>query len=189
MNLDIVFNPFPQLLTDRLMLRQINTADRDAIFATFRQAAVVRYYDVVQPKTIADADGLIHVFNRRYENRLSIRWGIALRKRPEWLIGTAGYNLFDQNGRFAEIGYELHPDHWGQGIATEAMSEIVHFGFERIGLYRIEANVFAPNHASARVLTKLGFQHEGTLRQREFWQGERLDLAWYGILKEEFETQ
>lgn len=189
MNLTVVFDQFPQLQTERLVLREITTADREAVYNVFRTAEVVRYYDVKQFKAIEEADNIIEHFQQKYNKRRAVRWGIALRENPAWLIGSCGYNVLDPFAYFGEIGYELHPAYWRQGLMTEAVAALLRFGFEEVGLYRIEANLFKGNLASAGVLTKLGFQLEGTLRERELWNGERFDLEWYGLLREDYDSR
>ena len=86
----------------------------------------------------------------------------------------------------AEIGYWVGVPYWGRGYATEAAAEVVRYGFEDIGLQRIFAGHFTRNPASGRVLQKVGMQYEGTLRRHQMKWGELIDLAFYGILREEF---
>ena len=81
----------------------------------------------------------------------------------------------DVSRRAAEIGYWLGRAHWGRGIATAAVRALTAYGFEHCDLVRIYALVFAPNEASARVLSKAGFELEGRLRQAITKDGRTLD--------------
>lgn len=83
----------------------------------------------------------------------------------------------------AEIGYWLGEAHWGRGIMTEAVAAMAAYGFGQFDLIRIEAEVFARNPASMRVLEKSGFQREGWLRQRITKDGETMDAALYALLR------
>lgn len=83
----------------------------------------------------------------------------------------------------AEIGYWLGEAHWGRGIMTEAVVAMTAYGFEHFDLLRIEAEVFARNPASMRVLEKAGFEREAWLRQRITKDGETMDVAMYALLR------
>jgi len=91
-------------------------------------------------------------------------WGIELKARSE-LIGTCGFCRWDKQHHRAEIGYDLWPDYWGQGIMPEALDALVRFGIKEMDLNRIEATTHTENERSQRVLGKLGFQREGLLRE------------------------
>jgi ribosomal-protein-alanine N-acetyltransferase len=185
MNLSVVFDRVPILETPRLRLRDLRLSDHQSVFELFHSAEVVRYYDVDQFTQFSQADELINALNRRYQRRQSVRWGITLLDAPDCVIGTCGFNTFDTEAHYAEIGYDLHPAHWRQGIMTEAVAAMTRFGFFQIGLNRIEANVMIGNDASVAVLTKLGFRFEGVMRQRAYWKGKYHDLEWYSLLRED----
>lgn len=85
-----------------------------------------------------------------------------------------------------EIGYWVGVPYWGRGYASDAVREIVRYGFEQCGLDRIFACHFTRNPASGRVLKKAGMQYEGTLRRHLVKWDERIDLAFYGLLREEW---
>ncbi|TAK78846.1 MAG: N-acetyltransferase [Dehalococcoidia bacterium] len=85
--------------------------------------------------------------------------------------------------RTAEIGYWLSEAHWGRGIMTEAVVAMTAHAFEQFDLLRIEADVFARNPASMRVLEKAGFEREAWLRQRVTKGGETMDAAMYALLR------
>ncbi|HKR65948.1 MAG TPA: GNAT family protein [Thermoanaerobaculia bacterium] len=86
----------------------------------------------------------------------------------------------------AEIGYWIGVPFWNRGYASEAAREVVRFAFEECGMERVFAGHFARNPQSGRVLQKAGMTYEGTLRRHEFKWGEYVDVACYGILREEF---
>ena len=96
------------------------------------------------------------------------------------LIGAIGLVPDRLNNR-AELGYWIGVPFWGKGYASEAAAAIVQLGFETEGFHRIFAQVFARNPASARVLQKIGMQHEGTLRHHIKKWDEYLDVECYGM--------
>jgi RimJ/RimL family protein N-acetyltransferase len=85
----------------------------------------------------------------------------------------------------AEVGYWIGEEHWGKGIATQAVKLIAAYGFETLGMHRIYASVFGPNKASARVLEKAGFTYEGAHRQAVYKNGEYLDELFYSLLRKD----
>lgn len=89
----------------------------------------------------------------------------------------------DVHRHTAEIGYWLSEAHWGRGIMTDVVAAMAAYGFGQFDLIRIEAEVFARNPASMRVLEKSGFQREGWLRQSVTKDGETMDAALYALLR------
>ena len=88
------------------------------------------------------------------------------------------------------IGYDLHPDYWGKGITTEAVSSVLNLAYSGglpCGvLNRIQADAVPGNIASEKVLLKLGFKEEGIRRQSGYWKGKYHDLKCFSLLREEF---
>lgn len=134
------------------------------------------------------------LFPSPYERQDAERWiaylaaeehphalAITLDDRP---IGGIGIDpLPDVFAIGGEIGYWLGVAHWGKGYATEAVGGMVDYGFEKLDLLRVQANVYAPNVASARVLEKNGFVLEGTLRRAVRKRGQVLDVKLYARVR------
>src|SRR5690606_18362113 len=97
------------------------------------------------------------------------------------LIGAVGLNLTGAHRR-AELGYWIAKSRWGQGIATEASRAVVAYGFDALGLQRIDARHFPENPASGAVMRKLGMQREGRLRAMVWRDGVPRDLELYAVL-------
>jgi len=100
-------------------------------------------------------------------------------------VGTASMWEDDPWG-LAEIGYTVHPDHWNEGYATDAVDCIARYAFEERRRNKLGAGVYETNPASARVLEKVGFEREGTRRDHCFVEGEYVDLHEYGLLADEW---
>ncbi len=181
--IDPLFVDFPEIETERLILREIMPEDAPAIFALFADPLVTRYYDLYPYADIEQAQELIDFFDQGFEMERSIRWGIA-RKEDNLLIGTCGFVWLRQYR--GEIGYELASAYWRHGYMYEAIEAILEFGFEQIGLNRIEALVMVENGASAGLLRALGFSEEGTLREHDFFKGHFHDMRLFSLLRREF---
>jgi RimJ/RimL family protein N-acetyltransferase len=87
-----------------------------------------------------------------------------------------------------ELGYALHPDFAGRGLATEGGHHMLHIAFDRLGLRRVIARIDARNRPSARVLTKLGLRHEAHLVENELFKGQWSDEDDFAILRAEWEA-
>ena len=86
----------------------------------------------------------------------------------------------------ATLGYEINPDYWGNGYATEAVKAVVDFGFTQLKLHRISSWCIAENTRSAKVLTKLGMQLEGHQRENEYFKDRYWGSFIFGILEDEW---
>jgi RimJ/RimL family protein N-acetyltransferase len=117
--------------------------------------------------------------------RTKFQLAITLKSSPQ-LIGNCGIRLKSSNAFEGGIGYELSPEHWGRGYATEAARAIVAFGFMQLKLHRISSWCIAENVGSAHVLQKLGMRSEGRLRENEFFKGRWWDTLLFGILDYEW---
>lgn len=103
-----------------------------------------------------------------------LRWATTL-PPVDLAIGTVGFLNITPRDRRAGLGYDLARRYWGQGLATEAVKAVVRYGFQTLGLHRIEADVMPGNERSMRLLRTLGFVEEGQLRD-------------YAFVKERFNT-
>ena len=102
------------------------------------------------------------------------------------VIGSIG--IFRQGNihrQTAELGYYIAEEYWGKGIMTEAVKQICEYVFANSDIIRIYAEPFAYNIASCRVLEKVGFQYEGTLRSNAVKNGKVIDMEMYSLLKAE----
>jgi [ribosomal protein S5]-alanine N-acetyltransferase len=180
------FRPFPVIETARLVLRELCLEDVPAVYSIFSDPEVTRYYDVSTMKKPEEAAALITWWLNRIKNRKAIRWGIAWKSKEDRVLGTCGFSEIDKPNYLAEIGMDLAREFWNQGIITEAAAAMIDFGFRVMQLNRIETWVTLENGASIHILKKIGFQTEGILRQRRFWQGSYQDVEMLALLKKEF---
>lgn len=181
------FESIPRLETDRLILREIDPeADLQALFDLFADERVALSTDTGPFTEMWEAEEVMDWFGAIFRARQGLRWAITVRDGDGSLIGTCGFNVWNRRNRSAEIGYDLMPDYWGRGIATEAVQRIISWGFKEMGLNRIQADAMVHNEASARVLEKLGFAEEGLQRQGGYWRNEFHDLRYFGLLRRDW---
>ena len=151
------FKPFPVLKTGRLTLRQLVSSDVNEIFALRSNENVNKYLDRKPSKSIDDAKIFIETINKNIQSNNSIYWAITLNGTDK-LIGTICLFDFSDDNLKAEIGYELLPDFQGKGIMQEAISKVIDFGAQHIGLNSIEAHTHSENQSSTRLLEKFNFK-------------------------------
>ena len=167
---------FPVLETERLVLRQPRPGDAPAIFAILSDPETMRYMDTPPMGDVGEAEAMIARAAERFAAGDSLKWAVTLRDRDE-LIGECTLFRIHSDSRRAEIGYYLGRSHWGNGYNHEALTRIVDYGFDDLGLNRIEADLDPQNVASAKAVRRLGFVDEGLLRERWIVVGQGLRLT------------
>jgi len=150
------FGP-PNLLTDRLLLRPLREDDFEPLFALWSDPRVQRW---IGPHT-------------REEVKVELSFHITHHARHGWsllaveeldsgrFIGDCGLQPLALSGPEVELGYDLHPDVWGQGLATEGARAVLRHGFGPLGIERVVAVVKPQHAASRRVLAKSGLTPAG----------------------------
>jgi [ribosomal protein S5]-alanine N-acetyltransferase len=182
MTLDGAFTHLATLSTDRLRIRQMRIEDAEAVFAFKSDIRVTDSYGQEPHGTMSETRAWIQRRIADYECRDSVFW-VIVPKEADLAIGECCLWNFDGSFNCAEIGYELRSDHWNRGIMTEALTAVLNYGFDEMDLHRIEACPLVTNEASNRLLVKLGFKYEGTLRERQSFRGRFVDQMYYGLLR------
>lgn len=175
------FESFPQLVTERLVLRQLQLTDAPAIQQLRSNEQVNTYLGRKGTITMEEAKAFIHKIETTINNHQGLYWAITLKHHPA-LIGTCCYWNIEQEKEMAEMGYELFPAFQGKGLMQEAIATVINFGFEQMHLETITALPEAGNSPSIRVLTKHKFipDEENQIVSKEDADG----LAVYYITKQ-----
>ncbi|MGH8779473.1 GNAT family N-acetyltransferase [Paraburkholderia sp.] len=177
--------PTPTLHTARLLLRAFTKADTDAVFALQSNPRVLRYWDASPWKTRAQAERFIESCRQIEQEGSGARLAIE-RAADGVFIGWCSLGRWDSNYRSAKMGYCLDEVAWHQGFATEAAGAVLQWAFDTLDLNRVQAETDTRNTGSSRVLEKLGFVREGTLREDCIVDGEISDSWVYGLLRREW---
>ncbi|NLR68600.1 GNAT family N-acetyltransferase [Chitinophaga varians] len=178
----------PVLSTEQLVLRPITEKDTAALFSLFSKEEVTRYMDIDAFTNITEATQIITYFRERWEKQEGMRWAITFKGKDE-LVGTCGFHHWNKTHYKIELGYDLLPSYWGKGIMTTAIGQILRFVFEELQLNRVEAFVDPLNAASSRLLGRVGFRHEGMLRDAFFEKGKFVDADLYSLLRREYDRE
>ena len=177
--------PTPTLRTTRLRLRPFTNADVDALFALHSSAHVLRYWDAPPWRERARAERFVAACARMAEDGSGARLAID-RVADNAFIGWCGLTRWNPDFRSASMGYCLDDAAWGHGYATEAGRGLLEWAFDTLDLNRVQAETDTRNVASARVLEKLGFVREGTLREDCIVNGEVSDSWVYGLIRRQW---
>lgn len=167
----------------RISLRPIISTDHHDIFRGLSDPDVVKFYGV-SFKTLEATLEQMTWFRDLEKNETGKWWTVRDAVTSEFL-GAGGFNDLDKQLKKAEIGFWLLPEFWGQGYMQEAMPLICNYGFNELGLQRIEGFVASENLKCKKALEKLGFTFKGTTKDFELKKGEFAMVDTYIKLKEE----
>lgn len=176
-----------QLHTERLLLREWIPADVELIHQMLADPRVEPFHTFPSPvpfklieKTLAPT-----FMDQEKAKRVHYGWSI-ISKSTGHFLGEIGLEGKAERFKSSEIFYTIHPEYWGQGIATEASQAVAQFAFSELGLHRLEAGVATNNRGSIKVLEKLGMRREGLRRKilpmPDGWQDNYL----YAMLEEDY---
>lgn len=183
--MEAFYGYMPTLETPRLRLRKLNMRDAQDIFNYSQDPQVARYVLWDAQTSLSEARGYIRYMLRKYRMGEPASWGIEWKETGR-IIGTIGFMWIQRDNAAAEVGYSLSRAYWNRGIMTEALAEILRYGFRSLNLNRIEAQHETENPASGAVMRKCGMQREGILRQRLLNKGRFVDVELYAILRRDF---
>lgn len=186
---DPILAPDYPILTERLLLRPIDAeADLMAIHSYRSIPEVCRYVpfspgtpeelaerlaDRERTRSVIDAEGQVICL-------------VVEHRDTREVIGDLVLFWHSDTDLHAEVGYVLHPDHEGHGYATEATRALLGLAFDGAGAHRVSARLDERNTASARLLERLGFRHEATYVDGEWFKEEWSTLVVYALLDREW---
>lgn len=174
------------LQTPRLVLREHQPRDLEALLAYTRDPALYRYEGVLVPPEVETRAYLYRALDAQAETpRHYYLFAITIHPhdRP---VGRIKLKLNNMAVREWEIGWSLQHESWGQGYTSEAARAVLGFAFDELKAHRVIAFCNANNLASARVMQKIGMQQDGCLREALWWNESWADELVYSILEREY---
>ncbi len=180
------------ILTERLLLRPIDAEGDLMAMHSYRSDPEVCRYVPFSPGTpeelaerLADPERVRSVI----DDEGQVMALVMIRRDTGDLIGDLVLFWHSDEHQRAEVGYVLHPDHVGQGFATEGTRALLALCFEDAGAHRVTARIDPRNTASARVLERLGMRHEATLVEDIWSKEEWVSTGIYAMLDREWADQ
>lgn len=176
----------PIVVNNHLCLRPLGMDDAAALFSLVDDNRLylrqwLPWLDLT--RTIADTQGFIRGAMENQTQGSGCVYAIVL----DGLIqGLVGFNAINRAHNSAEVGYWLSQHATGQGLMTQAVAAMIHYGFTHLDLNRIKISAAVANAKSRAIPARLGFTQEATLRQEELLYGDYVDHVVYGLLRKEY---
>lgn len=177
---------FPLALDAELTLRlpeERYSPEAAALVRTHHRELSVWLPWVTEDFSVEDAREFVRRNRQQYEAGEGFSLQIVYRGR---VAGNAGFNTIDWHNRRTEIGYWLAPPFQGRGVMTKTCRFLVNHAFARLSLNRVEILCGVGNARSRAVPERLGFRHDGILRQAEWVRDHFNDLVVYSMLADEW---
>jgi ribosomal-protein-alanine N-acetyltransferase len=172
----------PFLTTPRLTLRPLALRDTGAMFTMLSDDETMRFWDWPAFRDREVVNDVVAAQLRDVDAGTAMYWAVAL--TPDGpAIGSCDLSDIDRHHKRAEVGFLFSRAYWGNGYAREAMQAIVDFATEDLRIARLWARFHTGNAASQRLLERLGFSREGTLRGHILRDSARRDCEIYARMR------
>ena len=179
------FGDFPELQTERLLLRKQELKDAANLQQLRSNEQVMTYMDSDPHLDVQTSEAFIARNLESNQQKSGFFWVITAAATGSY-CGDIILRRIDRSNARAEIGYTLLPEFWGRGYMKEAMRAVISFGFKDLGLHSIEANINPANNTSRNLLLKMGFLKEAYFRENYYYKGKYLDTESYSLLEKDF---
>jgi RimJ/RimL family protein N-acetyltransferase len=162
-------------------LRTLKSSDAHSICKNANDKEISENTPLPYPYTLKHAHDFIRICQRHYKNKTDYELGIEFKRTGE-IIGMISLMHIDNKNRNAEVGYWLGKRYWKKGIASEALTLILNFGFNNLKSVRIYAKVLHTNLPSIKLLQRTGFKYEGRMRKSVLKDGGWFDKLMFALL-------
>lgn len=177
------FKNIPIIECSSFVLRPVNKYDALDMYEYGTDTEVVKFMPWGPFNDLEEVSNVIEtVFLNRPERGIPYAYAIEYKKNGK-MIGTCDFHSLNIANRSGEIGFCLNRDYWGLGIMTEAVKNVIKFGFEYLNLERIQVCHAEDNTRSQRVIEKAGFRYEGLLRNYLNIKGVQKNAQMYAIIQ------
>ncbi len=181
MTLHFYQQPFPTIdLDDQYILREQTLEDTEAFFRYYTDHEVGQYILATKPSTLLEASKEVQYCRNLFYSKQGIYWTIA-KKSDNQMVGAIGLYMNNMHHR-GEITYDLSREYWRKGIMQKTIRAVVDYALKEMKLCRVEAVARHDNIASINLLKKLGFAHEGTLKNYRYFDGRAWDIEMFAVV-------
>ncbi len=167
--------------TERLILKPYELDNMNDYHALMSNACVWTYSTNVPHKNLLQTERKLNELVSRYNDSFT-EFHALFAKHNNIFVGEAGILSLNLNANRCVIGYNLLPDFWGKGYATEISKSLIEYAFDELKVERVEALAMKSNAVSCRVLEKSGMTLEGVLRHFTKIQGVYENVCYYSII-------
>ena len=180
---ELNFHPFPEIETERILLRQLSEDDAGELYFLRSDPEVLKYIGREPAKSVKATAEFIGQINADIDENIVILWGMALKDNPYKIIGTVCiWHIMKEHSR-GELGYVLHPGFWKKGLMKEALTAVVNYAFDKLEFHSLEADVHPGNVASVALLESMGFVKEAHFKENVCLLGKFEDTLIFSLLE------
>jgi ribosomal-protein-alanine N-acetyltransferase len=178
---------FSTLQTERLLLRPVEASDQELVFTGLSDPEVTKFLLIHYP-TWEASNLQMDYYRTQRETGQGFYW-VMEDPRTQCGMGVIGFNKISTEHQRTEIGFWILPEFQRKGFVREAAHALIQDAFLNQDFIRIEASAETGNVASCSTLLSLGFRPEGIYRSYEWNRGHRIDLEWFGLLRDEWQQE
>lgn len=177
------------LETERLILRRYKQTDAEDMYANWASDPEVTKYLMWQTHSNVEVSkSYVESVISEYDNLELYQWGIELKELGQVIGGISVVHLNNDVGS-AHIGYCIGRPWWNRGITSEALSAVIKYLMDEVGVNRIESRHDPRNPNSGKVMEACGLTYEGTLNESDVNNQGICDASWYALLRSEYYSQ
>jgi len=182
-----VFDVFPTIETERLVLREFREDDVDELYRQRTDREVRQYVSKPLDPDKEFTLNMIKEIIQSFKDKKGLNWVIEHKETGKWMGSFGFWNIMLNHGR-AEIGYSLNKEFWRQGYMYEVLKTCLPFAFEKAGIHTVMACTDPRNEASWKLLEKLGFRREAHHLEDWYFDGKFYDTLVYGLLERDLKV-
>ena len=176
---------FPTLRTKDLLLRRFTTDDSTQAIIILNDVDITKNLEVTPyPFTADHYSAFLKKANDGFDSKTCLRFAIAKNDLPDKMIGLIGLYMNKYN-EVASVCYYLEKPYWGKGYMTQALKEVIEYGFKVLHLHKIGAEHYASNIGSGKVMEKCGMTKEILQKHQTKRFGVYNDVYFYAIINDE----
>lgn len=173
------------LETERLLLRDLNIEDKEAIFE-YRSDAKINQFQSWVPKTLEEVETFIHRNSKEFNKPESWYQLLITDKKTKEIIGDVGVHFIDSENQQVEFGITLSKKHHHKGYASETLKGLTELMFKDLKKHRITTSIDPENVSSMKLMERIGFRKEGHFIKSLNLNGAWVDDVIYALLQEEW---
>jgi len=171
----------PELITPRLILQPTVVTDAEELFAVYGDEEVMRFWDTPPLRNVAELREMLSWVLGAGKNDTSQMWSVR-GVSPSNIFGMVSYHHLERWHHRADISFLFARRYWGKGVATEALTALIDYCFNRLLLHRLVALVDPANERSHKIVHRLGFRKEGVLVDHICNAGQYHTVILYGLV-------
>ncbi len=173
---------------ERIYLREVREEDVDEKYYTWMNDKTINQY--METRYFPQGMEKLREYVRAHGQKTDEPWFAICLQVDDRHIGNIKLGPINYFHRTADVSYFIgEKDCWGKGFATEAIGLVIQFAFAVLGLYKLNAGIYAGNVGSQKALEKNGFVQEGVFKKQVFLEGQREDIFRFGLLREVYENR